>query len=132
MAAAWSLVDRSDGQMLVEDLTIAQNPWQRLCGWQFKPRMPANAGLLLVPCSSIHTCFLRFELDLLWLDRQGAVLSQVLGVQPWRLAFAPKGTWGVLELPSGSLDVDWTGRKLQLAPRRAPSGPLPSRLRPLA
>ena len=50
------LCERSSGQVVVERLEVADGFWSRLRGLQFRKELPAGSGLLLVPCSSIHTC----------------------------------------------------------------------------
>ena len=63
--------------------------------------MPADVGLELFPCRSIHTFGMRFALDLLWLDREGGVVRVDLAVPPRRV----RTCWaarGVIEVRSGS------------------------------
>jgi uncharacterized protein len=51
----WHLVDRESGEVVVSALEIAGGFWSRLRGLQFRRRLPPGAGLLLVPCRSVHT-----------------------------------------------------------------------------
>jgi len=65
-------------------------------------RAPAeHEGLLLVPGGSIHTFFMRFPLDVVYLGPDGTALRVAGGVRPWRLSRAPRGTRFVLELAAG-------------------------------
>ena len=59
-------------------------------------------GMYFARCGSVHTLFMRFDLDLFFLDRRGYVLRASRGVKPFRMALGPAGTAAVLELPSGS------------------------------
>jgi uncharacterized membrane protein (UPF0127 family) len=61
----------------------------------------SRAYLLLPDCSSIHTCFMRGAIDVLFLDRQKRVLAVHPSLRPWRLLLAPRGTRDTLELPPG-------------------------------
>ena len=101
MNSPWRLLERETGRVVVERLEVADRFWSRLCGWQFRRRPPAGAGLLLVPCASVHTGWLRFPLDLLALDRHGTVLAVRRELRPWRLLLPPNGTYAMLELPGG-------------------------------
>jgi uncharacterized membrane protein (UPF0127 family) len=101
MNAAWRLVERGTGCVVVERLAIAEGFGSRLVGWQFRRRPPRGFGLLLVPCPSIHTCFLRFAIDLLALDRVGRVIDVRHDVRPWRLVLLARSTFAVVEIPSG-------------------------------
>jgi uncharacterized protein len=59
----------------------------------------AGPGLLIPRCRSVHTFGMRFALDLVFLDRHGAVLGTRPRVPPRRLIWAQRGTIAVLELP---------------------------------
>ena len=72
----------------------------RFCGLMFKKSLDRNAGLLLVPCSSIHMFFMRFAIDAVYLDRSFRVVGKET-ISPWRIGKLFKGTHAVLELPAG-------------------------------
>jgi uncharacterized membrane protein (UPF0127 family) len=65
-----------------------------------RDRLEPGEGLLLRPASSIHTFFMRFPIDAVWLDRDLRVVGVTHGVEPWRTA-AQRGAKAVLELPAG-------------------------------
>jgi uncharacterized membrane protein (UPF0127 family) len=79
--------------------------------------LDASAALVLSPCAAIHTAFMRFPIDVLFLDRHGGVLRIVHDLGAWRLAAAARAR-AVIELSGGSLrgcDVQ-IGDRLYLAP----------------
>ena len=78
---------------------VAAGARARLLGLARLDRDEAGPGLLIPRCSSVHTFGMRFELDLLFLDRDGAVVATRTGVPPRRLASC-RGAVAVLELPS--------------------------------
>lgn len=116
------MTNRQTGQTVVERLEIADRFLSRLIGLQFRRRLPPEAGLLLVPCSSIHTCFVRHPLDLVFLNLQGSVLEVRRHVRPWRIAIGPRGTHALLELPAGAGQI-CPGQSLVLAPVEGASPP---------
>jgi uncharacterized membrane protein (UPF0127 family) len=59
-------------------------------------------GLVLAPCSSVHTAFMRFPIDLVFLDRAGRVLKVATGVSPWRIRLHWRA-FAVVELAAGVL-----------------------------
>ena len=61
------------------------------------------AGLLIVPASSIHTFFMAFPIDAVFLDRDLRVRSVARGVKPWRMVLRP-GARSVLELAAGEAE----------------------------
>ena len=115
MANTWRLVSETTGKTVVARLRIADGFWSRLAGLQFRRPLPADAGLLLVPCNSVHTCFVRFPVDVVFLDGKGSVLAVRRNLRPWRLALGPRKSHAVLEVIAGSADVQ-PGEKLRLEP----------------
>ena len=101
----WRLMDRENGNVVVADLELAVGYWSRLRGLQFRAKFPEGKGLLLAPGDSIHTFWVFFAIDVIWLDAQGRVLEVRSRVRPWRLALAPRGAHAVLEIPAGSASV---------------------------
>jgi uncharacterized protein len=105
MAATWRLVSKTTGKTVAAQLRIADGFCSRLVGLQFRRPLPSDAGLLLVPCNSVHTCFVRFPVDVIFLDAHGCVLAVRHNLRPWRLAFGPRKTHAVLEIPTGSAEL---------------------------
>lgn len=71
------------GQLLIT-AQPANTFMRRLKGLMLKPSLPSGQGLLLTPCSSIHTCFMRFPIDVVYLSRDYKVLD-IETIAPWRL-----------------------------------------------
>ena len=107
------LISKTTGKTVVAQLTIAGTFWPRFVGWQFRRPPAADEGLLLVPCNSVHTCFVRFSMDLLFLDRKGTVLAVRQNLRPWRFAMGPRNTHAVVETLPGAADVQ-PGEALRL------------------
>jgi hypothetical protein len=72
----------------------------RLRGLLGQPRPGAGAALLIAPCASVHTCFMRAPIDVVFLDHGHRVLRIVTALRPWRLAGCP-GAHAALELAAG-------------------------------
>ncbi len=115
MARTWRLLSKTTGKTVAERLAIADGFWSRLVGLQFHRELAADAGLMLVPCNSVHTCFMRFPLDVVFLDRNGSVLAVRQNLRPWRLALGPRRSHAVVELVAGGADLQ-PGEVLRLAP----------------
>jgi uncharacterized membrane protein (UPF0127 family) len=78
-----------------------------------RTRLDDDEALILAPCSSVHTAFMRFPLDLVFADRAGRVLKTCSGVRPWRIRLAV-GSFAVVELPEGALARTGCGQGAQL------------------
>ena len=116
-----------NGEVVVPYLEVACTFLTRLIGLQFRPALPPGHGLLLVPCSSIHTACVRFAINVVMLDRAGVVKRVVDNLPPWSGALAPRGTHAVLELAAGPPTVA-VGEQLRLIIRQRPSHHLMRRL----
>jgi hypothetical protein len=79
------------------------NTWlSRLVGLLNRSGLPDNEALVLLPCASIHTLWMRFSIDVVFLGENGVVLGMIENLRPFRFCMAPKGTHAVLELASGN------------------------------
>lgn len=76
----------------------------RLKGLMFRSNMDDNEALLIYPCNSVHTFFMRFSIDLIFIDPDGIILSEIRQVRPGKALKPIKGAWGTLELKGGRLD----------------------------
>lgn len=80
---------------------IATSIWARFRGLMLKKSLPAGEGLLIDPCTSVHTMFMRFPIDVVFLDRENRVTKVVPALKPLRIAFGNGGK-RALELPAGA------------------------------
>jgi hypothetical protein len=76
-------------------------------------------GLLLRPCRQVHSFFMRYALDLLFLDAENRVLRSFSDFAPNRVSPLVRGAAAVLELPAGALaDIEvGPGDQLSIEPR---------------
>jgi uncharacterized protein len=81
---------------------IADRPVARMIGLLAHRGLDAGDGLVLRPCASIHTWFMRFAIDVLFVDAQGRVVHLVERMQPYRFAWA-RHAHEAIELPAGTL-----------------------------
>ncbi|MGJ7919184.1 DUF192 domain-containing protein [Neobacillus sp. LXY-4] len=76
----------------------------RLRGLMFRKEPLHNEGLWIIPCNSIHMCFMHFPIDVVFLDKQERIVHLVRSIQPWRMIAPIKGAHSVVELPVGTID----------------------------
>jgi uncharacterized membrane protein (UPF0127 family) len=89
-----------DGTVVCERCLLAETPFARLRGLLGRSGLSSGEGLLLRPAASIHTAFMKFAIDVVFLDRDLRVVKVVPELVPWRTA-ACRGARAVLELPAG-------------------------------
>ena len=93
---------RADGQLVCR-ARVATSFASRFRGLMGVAQLPPGAGLLLPRTSSVHTHFMRFPIDVVFLDSEQRIVSVVPALRPWRFARA-KGAVSVLELAAGECE----------------------------
>ncbi|MGZ8697870.1 MAG: DUF192 domain-containing protein [Gaiellaceae bacterium] len=96
---------RENGDVVCDRCVVADSPASRMRGLLGRSELRPGEGLLLRPASSIHTWFMRFPIDAVFLDRDLRVVGISDDLRPWR-ATGRRGAKAVLELPAGE-----TGRR---------------------
>ncbi len=116
VAANERIVNATRGTVVGESIRRAANPWTRFIGLLGRGGLAEGAGLHIVPCSSVHMFFMRFALDIIYLDRSLRVVKVVERLKPWRLS-AGRGAHSALELPAGTVRRTGTGPGDEFATR---------------
>lgn len=103
--------------LLAGDLEIAGSGGTRRKGLLGRDGLASGSGLWIVPCEAVHTFFMRFPIDLVYLDRKNRVRKVRHAVGAWRLS-ACMTAHSVLELPAGTARATLTecGDAIELAP----------------
>jgi uncharacterized protein len=97
------LVNLTRGNIVCEHVEIADRPRLRMRGLLGRESLETGEGMLLQPAPSIHTWFMRFAIDAVFMDGTLRVKKIVEGLRPWRIASARRA-WGVLELAAGEVE----------------------------
>lgn len=95
------VVNVSRGTVLATHLKVANTGAKRNKGLLGRKELGAGEGLWIVPCESVHTFFMKFAIDLVYLDRKNQIVKVRNNVRPWRIS-ACLPAHSVLELPSGT------------------------------
>ena len=93
-----------DGVVIANYATEAQSTAERIGGWMFREKPCDDEALLIPGCALVHTCFMRFRLDIVFLDDDDRVLSIRSRIAPWRVSGC-KGACSVLELAEGRAEA---------------------------
>lgn len=94
-------ISTTAGAVVCARCELATTPARRLRGLLGRRALDPDAGLLLRPASSIHTCFMRFAIDAVFLDGADRVVRVAADLRPWRAA-SVRGSGAVLELAPGT------------------------------
>jgi len=88
--------------MLAVEIEPAFDSKSRNRGLLGRAGLDDGSALILAPCSSIHTFFMRFAIDVLFVKKDGRVVKTYSALPAWRIAFA-LGAFAVIELPAGTV-----------------------------
>lgn len=113
----FQLVNLTRHTTLATRLILADTPRTREKGLLGRDGLAAGEGLWIVPCQAIHMFFMRFSIDLVYIDRRKRVRKVRSNVAPWRIS-ACLSAHSVLELPAGTVRDTGTqrGDVLEISP----------------
>ena len=101
MAQVYRL-ETETGAVVAEHVEMADTLWSRFMGLMFRSELPAGHGLAIRPCNSIHMFFMRFALDVVFVDGDGRVVRVLDSIRPWRASSLVRGAKAAIELPAGT------------------------------
>lgn len=96
-------VNSNNNMMLADKVIPAKTFFTRLKGLMFKQCLNDGEGLLLEPCNSIHSLFMRFSIDAVFISRENRVIHIIEDMKPWRCSAIIGKAAAVLELPAGTI-----------------------------
>ena len=97
------VLTREDGRVVCERLLVAARPLRRMIGLLGRASLPEDEGILLRPAGSIHTFFMRFPIDVVFLDKEHRVVGIDAALPPWRTT-RRRGAKVVVELAAGECE----------------------------
>lgn len=95
--------NRTRGETLASRVQLADDSASRNKGLLGRESMDSDEGLWIVPCPMIHTFFMKFPIDVVFLDKQLRVRRVIEDLKPWRLSPWVWSAHSVLELAGGAL-----------------------------
>jgi uncharacterized membrane protein (UPF0127 family) len=98
----FKVTNSTRGTVLATRLEVAETAQHRSKGLLGRVGLTPGEGLWIVPCESVHTFFMRFPIDLLYLDRKNKIKKVRNEVGAWRMS-ACLSAHSVLELPAGTI-----------------------------
>ena len=107
------------GAVVADLVAVADTRATRAVGLLNRTGFERGEGLWIVPSRGVHTCWMRFAIDMVALDGAGIVIDRVANLKPWRVRLPRRGTAGVLELPVGTLSRSGTdiGHRIAFEPQ---------------
>jgi hypothetical protein len=85
-----SIRNKSKESLIAKKAKVADNFFLRLAGLMFRKSIDYDTALIFYHAPSIHTFFMRFPIDVVFLDKDMRVVKVVLALKPARIVFCPK------------------------------------------
>lgn len=97
------LLNQRNHKELASEVKKAESFWERSIGLLGRTEMKEAEGLWIQRCNNIHTHFMRFPIDAVFLDRNLKVVSIHENIVPWRFVFSKWKAASVIELTAGKI-----------------------------
>jgi uncharacterized membrane protein (UPF0127 family) len=107
------ILNRTRDTVLATQASVADTSRARNIGLLRHKSLPDGEGLWIVPCEGVHTFFMKFPIDVVYLDRHKRVVKVRPNLVPWRISLCLRAH-SVLELPAGKAARTETSRGDQL------------------
>jgi uncharacterized membrane protein (UPF0127 family) len=117
------LMNARTSRVVAHEVELADTRETRRKGLLGRQCLDPRAALILVPCFSVHTAFMKFPIDVVFVNRQGTVVKVVRNLAAWRIAGAI-GAHAAIEFATGAIPEGTVepGDRLFLAAEPAPAG----------
>jgi uncharacterized membrane protein (UPF0127 family) len=90
--------------IVLENLKLANGFFEKFKGLMGRKRLNKSEGLMILSCNSIHTCFMKFPIDVLFLNMDHEVIAMRKEVKPWRMVNFVKKAYITVEMPEGTIE----------------------------
>jgi len=100
-ACTWK--NKGRNELVLNNVMIAGNFFDKLFGLIFKKRLKNGEGLLIENCRSIHTFGMRYRIDAVYLNGDNMVLAIFQDIKPFRVTPLIKNASKVLEVRSKTI-----------------------------
>ncbi|MFN8577842.1 MAG: DUF192 domain-containing protein [Candidatus Sericytochromatia bacterium] len=97
------IANSKNNEILGDKIIYANTPYRRFIGLMGKKEINEGQGVFLTPCNSIHMMFMKFPIDIIFLDRKNKIIHITENIQPWKISKIVFMAQSVLELPVGSV-----------------------------
>ncbi len=97
------IINKTKNTVLAENAIIADTPFTRSRGLLGRKELQPKEALVITCCNSIHTFFMRFSIDVLFVDAGNKIVGIKNGLKPWRLSPIYWRAPFAIELPSGAI-----------------------------
>ena len=98
------IINKDRGTTLAEGVVIAKTPLKRMIGLLNCRQFEQGQALIIKPCNSIHTFFMHFAIDVIFVDSSNRVIKFIRNMRPFKISGIYFNALFTIELPAGTLE----------------------------
>jgi len=102
------IINRTNNAVLAENAIVADTFFTRAKGLLDRKDFNQGEALVIRPCNSIHTFFMRFPIDVLFVNKESKIIRVIPSLKPYRLSRVCFNSAFAVELPAGTLELTST------------------------
>jgi uncharacterized membrane protein (UPF0127 family) len=102
------IINQAKNTVLAEKAVLADTVFKRIKGLLGRDDFGLGEALIIKPCNSIHTFFMRFSIDVLFVDNNNRIIKTIISLQPFRLTPIYFNAAFAIELPVGAIQASST------------------------
>ncbi|MFH1127854.1 MAG: DUF192 domain-containing protein [Candidatus Omnitrophota bacterium] len=102
------LINKTKNTILAQDVQVADTLFSRMRGLLGKKELKSGQAIVLKPCNSIHTFFMRFPIDVVFVNKDNKVVKTIPGLKPFCLSGIYFSSSFAIELPAGTIQANLT------------------------
>lgn len=99
------IYNSTQNNLIADNIKVADNFITRTFGLIPRKTIPVSEGLIIKPCCSIHTFFMRFAIDVIFVNKKNEIVAMHENVKPWRILPIHPTSHYVIELASGEISA---------------------------
>ncbi len=99
----FKITNMSNGNIIAEQAAYADTFISRLRGLMFRNSFNKGEALVIVPCNSIHTFWMKFPIDVVFLSKENVVIYTIENFHPNKISSLLRKAHSVVELPVGTI-----------------------------
>lgn len=100
-----NIYNSTQNNLIADNVKVADNFFSRSVGLLSRKALSEGEALIIKPCCSIHTFFMKFEIDVLFINSKGKIIALYGNVKPWRILPIHLTSSYVIELPAGQITM---------------------------
>lgn len=97
------IYNSTQNNLIADEVKVAENFFTRSVGLLSRKSLSENEGLIIKPCCSIHTLFMKFPIDVIFVNKKNKIVALYENVKPWRILPIHPTSHYVVELPANTI-----------------------------